>query len=109
MPKAVLVVLTNPVEGKDDEYHDWYDNEHIPDLLAVPGITAVQRFAIAPASGQKPEQRFLAIYELESDDVEKTMAAMREHRSKGGPASPALDTSTSQMWAFAAIRDRVEG
>src|SRR5262249_1222043 len=108
MPKAVLVVLTNPVAGQEDDYNDWYDNEHIPDLLAVPGITAAQRYTIAPASGQKPEQKYLAIYEIESDDVEKTLAAMREHRSKGSPASPALDTSTSNMWIFEEFRPRVE-
>ena len=111
MPKGVLVVMTQPVEGMEDEYHDWYTNVHIPELLAVPGIAAAQRFEAAPnAAGQLPAQKYLAIYEFDTDP-EEALKAMREARSKPGaaPASPALDTSTSVMYAYRAISDRFEG
>jgi hypothetical protein len=40
MAKHVFVVLTNPVEGKEDTYNDWYTNVHLGDVLKVPGIVA---------------------------------------------------------------------
>jgi hypothetical protein len=33
MPKHLMLVLTNPVEGKDAEYNEWYTNTHLPDIL----------------------------------------------------------------------------
>ena len=29
MAKHVFVVLTNPLEGKEDAYNDWYTNVHL--------------------------------------------------------------------------------
>ena len=35
MAKLWLVVLTNPVEGREDEYNEWYSGRHLEDVLAV--------------------------------------------------------------------------
>ena len=45
--KFIQVVFSNPVEGKDDEFNDWYDNVHIPDLLQGSGDALRQ--ALRPA------------------------------------------------------------
>jgi len=47
MQRCNLIVFTNPVEGRDDEYNDWYTNTHLPDVLKIPGITGAQRFCRA--------------------------------------------------------------
>ncbi len=110
MPKGVLVVMTQSVPGQEDEYHEWYNGVHIPELLAVPGIVAAQRFEAVPgATGHTAPQQYLAIYEFDIDP-EDAMKAMREARSKPGaqPPSAALDTSSSVMYAFRAIGDRME-
>ena len=44
MPRYNLIVLTNPVDGREDEYNDWYTNVHLDDVLKVPGVVAAQRF-----------------------------------------------------------------
>ena len=36
MAKHVFVVLTNATPGKDEAFNDWYTNQHIPDVLAIP-------------------------------------------------------------------------
>jgi hypothetical protein len=49
MAKHVFVVFTNPVEGKDVAYNDWYDNRHLPawcmdiprDLSSIYGAATV--------------------------------------------------------------------
>ncbi|GHB73376.1 hypothetical protein GCM10010377_74770 [Streptomyces viridiviolaceus] len=80
MPKYTYVVLTNPVDGKEDEFNDWYTNTHVHDALKVPGFVAAQRFKLADA--QRAESpypwRYLAIYELETDDLQKSVDALAE-------------------------------
>jgi hypothetical protein len=70
--KTIQIVFANPVEGKDDEFNEWYENVHIPDLLAIPGMLSAQRFDLHDAEiyrtmGITPEHRYLTIYEMEGD------------------------------------------
>ncbi len=53
------VALTNPVEGKEQAFNEWYDNQHVPDLLAVPGCVAAQRYKLADhqRAGRPPAAR----------------------------------------------------
>ena len=36
MKKHVMMVLTRCKPGTDEEFNDWYDRIHIPDLLSIP-------------------------------------------------------------------------
>jgi hypothetical protein len=77
--KHVFLVLTNPVEGKDKEFNDWYSNQHIPDVVSVPGIVAAQRFKLADfqmGNGAPSPWKYLSIYEIESDDLKATFDGM---------------------------------
>ena len=47
MGRYKLLVLTNAVEGRDDEFNQLYDHRHIPDALDVQGYLAAQRFRLA--------------------------------------------------------------
>ncbi|RJG41458.1 DUF4286 family protein [Mesorhizobium sp. DCY119] len=66
-----FVVLTNAVEGRDGEFNDWYSGTHVPDVLAVPGIVKAERFELANVqrSTLPLPYRYLAIYEIETDDL----------------------------------------
>jgi hypothetical protein len=80
------IVLTNCVEGTDARYEEWYDKIHIPDLLRVPGIVAAKRgrvcnvqtvmvngaLELSRSAGQN--YRYMAIYNIESDDPEGVLA-----------------------------------
>jgi hypothetical protein len=43
MRKSIYVVFTEPIPGREDEFNDWYEREHIPDVLRVKGIVAETR------------------------------------------------------------------
>lgn len=65
---GVLVVQTNAVAGREDEFERWYDGMHIPEILTIPGFVAAQRFVLEPDArpGETPAPfRYLAIYELD--------------------------------------------
>ena len=44
MADGLLFVYTDPGPVPAAEFHDWYDNEHAPARLTVPGITSGYRF-----------------------------------------------------------------
>ncbi len=72
-----LIVLSDPVKGREDEYNDWYTWVHIRDVMRLsPSVVAVQRFRRAaqqlmPVAGSKYPQAYMAIYE-NTDPVRMT-------------------------------------
>ena len=69
MIEAILVVLTNPVVGRDDDFDDWYTNIHTRDALRYRGSIAQQRFVLADEQvqqfpGGRFGSRYLALYEV---------------------------------------------
>ena len=47
MSAYILMAMTNAQPGKEDEYNLWFDNVHIPEILAVDGFESVQRLQLA--------------------------------------------------------------
>jgi hypothetical protein len=63
-----MYVETMPVSPeREADYHRWYDDTHLAEIVAVEGIVSARRFA--PTDGNGP---FVAIYELDCDDLEAT-------------------------------------
>ena len=79
MAHWVNIVETNCSDpSREKEFNDWYDNIHMPDVLASPGFLASQRYVSKePVKGRG---KYLTVYDLETDDIEKTMAERRERR-----------------------------
>jgi len=95
MAKHVLIAFTNPVEGQEDAYHDWYDTTHISEILSVPGILSARRFKIKMADVKGgPAWKFLAIYEVQTDNLGETLKALG---ATTGEVISALDQSASGM------------
>lgn len=68
MIEALLVVLTNAVAGRDEDFNDWYTHIHTRDALRCRGSIAQQRFRFAQEQVQDfPDgymARYLALYEV---------------------------------------------
>ena len=47
MAKGILIAAMDFSAAPEDEFHDWYDLEHIPERLAVPGFLNAQRWIAA--------------------------------------------------------------
>lgn len=93
-----FVVLTNAVEGRDDEFNDWYSNVHLRDVLAIPGIVKAERFRLASAQRQPGQPYgYLAIYEIETDDLK--WVADEIGRRSGTPAMVISDAMAAQKVA----------
>ena len=44
MPNGLLIAAFDFSSAAADEFHDWYDHEHIPERRAVPGFGACERW-----------------------------------------------------------------
>lgn len=106
MSQNILVVLTNPLPGKEDAYNDWYSNTHIKEIVQIPGFVSAQRFKLGEAQmGPTGAHQYLAIYEMEGD-----AAAAVEALVKARPdltQTDAMDRSNVLGQVFSAITDKV--
>jgi hypothetical protein len=100
MPRYKYVVLSDPVAGREDEYNDWYDHQHLGDLLAIDGVESAQRFRLVSGPGDAP-QTYLAIYDFDTDGPDAILAEVSKRiGTPAMPISEALDTSRVSTWLF---------
>ena len=80
MHKSVLLVYTDVDAEHEEAFNRWYDETHVPDILAVEGFRAARRYKLSgpPPRNQEPASRYLAIYELDTDDTRAAMKRLSE-------------------------------
>jgi hypothetical protein len=61
MKRGLLLTLTEPPAAMEEEFNAWYDEEHLPERLAIPGFRSARRWVF--------ERTYLATYELDSAKV----------------------------------------
>lgn len=65
--KGFLLVLMQPPPAFEEEFNEWYDEEHLPERLAVPGFESGHRYVCISGAS-----RYLAMYDLASPQVLET-------------------------------------
>jgi hypothetical protein len=75
MAKGALIAAMNFTNVAEDEFHDWYDTEHVPERQRVPGFLRCQRWI-----GVHDGKVSLATYDLDEAAVLKGAA----YRAIGG-------------------------
>lgn len=65
----LLIVQTDVTPEMEEEFNRWYDEEHIPQLLKVPGVIMARR-GLNTGDGPK----YIAIYEYINIEVQYTAA-----------------------------------
>jgi hypothetical protein len=69
MARGLLVAAFDFSTSHADEFHDWYDLEHIPERRAIPGFGACERWI-----GDELPAVSVATYDLDSADVLRSEA-----------------------------------
>jgi hypothetical protein len=110
MSRHQLVVLTKALPGREAEFEDWYDTQHVPDVLRVPGVVSARRLHVqqVTAPTEAPAWLSLAIYEIEGDDPEAVLTQIKSRaRTPEMPLTEALDqTGTWQILAGPMASDK---
>jgi len=70
-----MLVFTNAVDGRDDEFNQWYDEVHLVEVLALTEFVDATRHKLADAQ-MFPDQShaYLAIYEYKGDAADALAA-----------------------------------
>ncbi|PWT70876.1 MAG: hypothetical protein C5B46_09080 [Proteobacteria bacterium] len=71
-PKGFLLVLMDPPPAFEEEFNAWYDTEHLPQRMAVPGFETGRRYVCVHGA-----PRYLAIYDVTSPAVLESEAYLQ--------------------------------
>lgn len=98
-----LLVFTSPREGRDEEYNQWYAETHIPDMLAIPGVTSASRYRQGPVGSGVSGAQYLAVYDIDGD----AGAVMKEIGARSADGrfrlSDSLDPKSALVTTWEAI------
>src|SRR6202163_114026 len=87
---GLLMVWTDIDAEFEAEFNRWYDEEHVPHLLEVPGFLSAGRYVAL-----KGAPKYLAIYELEDHNVLRSAAYL--DRGKSQPSAQRSKAATSRV------------
>ena len=93
--KGFLLVTMQPPPTLEEEFNAWYDTEHVPERLAVPGILTALRFVCIDG-----HPRYLAMYDLENFQVMDSPAYLKVAHDKSSPWTKRV-TSRVKVWRSA--------
>ena len=97
--KGFLLVLMHCPAGFEDEFNAWYDTEHVPERLAVPGFETGRRFVCIAGA-----PRYLAMYDLASFDVLDSPGYLRV---SGDNNSPWTRRVTSRVRVYRSVGNQI--
>ncbi len=82
----LTLVFNEPMPGQDVEYNRWYNEEHLPDVVAVPGFVSAQRFrrsAVQLRADVPPSPQYLIAFSIVTDDLQGVYAEVRRRAQSG--------------------------
>jgi hypothetical protein len=80
MAKGLLIAAMDFSDVAEDEFNDWYDTEHIPERLRVPGFLNAERWL-----GIANPRQSLALYDLDNVGVLQSDAYRAVGGANGSP------------------------
>ena len=89
MPKGIFLALASPTsDDVDGDFNQWYDDVHMKQVLALPGVKSARRFKLAPTQIMPGDdamgRQYLALYEVDVDSwqafADSNMQAFTEGR-----------------------------
>ncbi|MSO76263.1 MAG: hypothetical protein EXQ87_05040 [Alphaproteobacteria bacterium] len=92
MAKGILIAAMDFSTVAEDEFHDWYDLEHVPERLRVPGFNNAERWI-----GIQNPKVSVATYDLDSLGVLKSPPYLAVAHDKGSPWSMRLTSRVKRL------------
>src|ERR671937_496709 len=79
---TILVVMMEVAPEHEDEFNRWYNDEHLPERLEIPGYVSARRFKLEEGEGVL---RYLCIWELEDVSPLRSEAYQAQQRRPSAP------------------------
>jgi hypothetical protein len=77
----MYIVHTDIPDHIVEEYNAWYDAEHLPRCVAVPGVLRARRYTAVACSSGHAGPKYLTAYELAGPDVWESEAALQARKT----------------------------
>jgi hypothetical protein len=102
-----LLIFSNPVAGTEAQYNEWYDRQHAPDVVAVPGFLSAQRYVLSDQQlrgDAKGPTKYLIVFRIKTSDLAAVYAEVaRRNRDKLIVQSSTFDLKTARSYTYRAI------
>lgn len=109
-PGGIIAVYSDPVRGREADYHHWYARYHIPERLSRPAFRAASVFEVMDGSAAQPRwplpQSHLAVWEIDARsiaDLESIAAGSRAPAPSGDTPTDALDVPGARAQGYLRI------
>ena len=93
------------------EFNRWYDEVHLKEVLEVPGVVAASRYELDAAQMMPGEdgfgRGFLAIYEIEAEDLEIVRDRIRATSSQRTHSETLELNPLPAMAIYRSLGDRI--
>ena len=88
MAKGVFLAFSNAANDQvHEEYNEWYDNVHMKEVLALPGVISARRVKLANAQIMPGDdaggRNYLALYEVEVENWEDLARVQQQGFANG--------------------------
>jgi hypothetical protein len=93
--KGFLLVMMQPPATLEDEFNAWYDTEHVPERVAVPGFETGLRYVCIDGH---PD--YLAMYDTQDPEVFATEGYLRVSFDRASPWTKRV-TSRVKVYRYA--------
>lgn len=109
MRRFKMLVFSEPFEGKDQEFNEWYTGRHLDDICALVGFTSAQRFTLHSVSMGTTLNKYLAIYDVETDDPDWVIENMFAHRdTEAMPIAKEFNLDATTVMLYEEMTGRIE-
>lgn len=88
-PYLLHVTIEMEPEWEDD-INTWYSEEHVPEIMNVPGMISARRFALLGDNSSRWPAKYLCIYEMANEHIVLGKEYLRYHT--GWKGTPSLRT-----------------
>src|ERR1700729_2090003 len=70
-----MVRLFNALPGREEEYEEWYEAEHIPDLVSIPCVDRGELYRLVSDGATRTGEvrSYLTLEEIDTDDLASSM------------------------------------
>lgn len=103
LSNTLMLVRSHPQDpSREQEFNDWYNGNHVPDVLNAPGFEAAIRYkVVATYVGHVPS--YLALYYVSQDDVQTANSDLLQYLKTDDPKRMAMPPATgnAEDWEVA--------
>lgn len=103
LSNTLMLVRSHPQDpAREQEFNDWYNGNHVPDVLNAPNFEAAIRYkVVATLMGHVPA--YLALYYVSQDDVQTANRELLQYLKADNPKRMTMPPATgdAEDWEVA--------